>query len=359
MTDGDVGRGSGDKTAVAVCSFLNNYYQASDLSSFRQQFNLPENGFTSKDVPNDQPHSPPGIEAQLDTQWASVAGININTEYWSTAGTQPNATEPDNEPYVAFMVLLAADASPPGVVSMSYGDDEYSVSPAYAVRASVEMMKAGARGITIVVATGDIGAGCSPDGSKDFVPTFPATIPYVTSVGAVEGGTPGQSPTGEAGSTFSGGGFSNVYAAPDFQKEALARYFFVANASLPPKSHWNPSGRGFPDISAQGTDFLVINEAIPTPVSGTSAATPAIAGLMALVNSVRSGANKAPLGWMNPLLYKVAASNADNRINDATSGVNDNCNPSDGAGFPAAQGWDAVTGWGSPNYGLLKGFLSA
>ena len=41
-----------------------------------------------------------------------------------------------------------------------------------------------ARGITLLVAAGDSGAGCSATG---YVPTFPATSPWSTAVGGTDG----------------------------------------------------------------------------------------------------------------------------------------------------------------------------
>ena len=59
------------------------------------------------------------------------------------------------------------------------------VTPAYAQRCNIEFSKLAARGITLLVAAGDSGAGCSSTG---YVPTFPATSPWTTTVGGTEGG---------------------------------------------------------------------------------------------------------------------------------------------------------------------------
>ena len=47
------------------------------------------------------------------------------------------------------------------------------------------------------------------------------------------------------------------------------------------------------------------------------------------------------LGFLNPRLYAGVGTAA---LNDITSGSSAGCNT---AGFPAAKGWDAVTGFGS------------
>jgi hypothetical protein len=58
-----------------------------------------------------------------------------------------------------------------------------------------------------------------------------------------------------------------------------------------------------------------------------------------------------PLGFLNPALYKLAASSSYAQdFHDVTQG--DNTQNVDGTqvpGYSAAQGWDPVTGLGSPN----------
>ena len=53
----------------------------------------------------------------------------------------------------------------------------------------------------------------------------------------------------------------------------------------------------------------------------------------------------SPLGFLNPFIYQ----NYD-ALNDITSGQNVGCG---GEGFPAVKGWDAVTGYGTPDYAKL------
>ena len=62
-----------------------------------------------------------------------------------------------------------------------------------------------------------------PTALRRYVPTFPASSPYITAVGGLQGGTPGRSPTGERVAEISGGGFSNYFARPAFQDAAVRR----------------------------------------------------------------------------------------------------------------------------------------
>lgn len=139
-------------------------------------------------------------------------------------------------------------------------------------------MKLGMQGVSIVVSSGDSGVagpagddnpdGCLGTGAqagKIFSPDFPATCPYLTTVGAtlLTGSAAMDQET--AVTRFpSGGGFSNIYAQPAYQKAAVAKYF--ATAGMQYKSYpgpgnasfgagggiYNRDGRGYPDVGAVG-----------------------------------------------------------------------------------------------------------
>lgn len=58
------------------------------------------------------------------------------------------------EPFLAWLLLLSNTSSLPLVHSVSYGDDEDSLSRAYMKRLNWEFMKAAARGLTLLFASG-------------------------------------------------------------------------------------------------------------------------------------------------------------------------------------------------------------
>ena len=99
---------------------------------------------------------------------------------------------------------------------------------------------------------------------------------------------------------------------------------------------FNASGRGYPDVAAQGTTFAIVANGQFLAVDGTSASSPTFASIVALLNDKRLSAGLPPLGFLNPLLYSGNASSA---FNDVTSGSNPGCGTD---GFPAASGWDPV-----------------
>lgn len=350
MSDEDTGLGYYAGIVQGVASFLDELFDYGDITAFRTKYHLSidHNGSGVHDmvrcVPKTQKHSPVGVEASLDIQYITSTGNEIQTEHWSTPGKQPGA--PDNEPFVKFLAAVSAAPDAPSVFSMSYGDPEDGMSKSYATRCGTEFMKAGARGISLIAASGDSGVGCALSG---FVATFPASCPFVTGVGAVSGGTPGHSPTGEEVADLSGGGFSNIFIRPSYQDAAVKAY--LSSAILPEKKNFNADGAGFPDIAGQGIGFDVATSGFFYPISGTSAASPSAAGAFALLAQQRLSAGKERLGWLNPFLYSLGATNPGNAFNDVTTGTNTHCG--EDSGFGAAKGWDPVTGFGTLNYGQL------
>lgn len=151
---------------------------------------------------------------------------------------------------------------------------------------------------------------------------------------------------------YSGGGFSNIFALPNYQTGAVGHYL----TSYPPpysSAQYNNSGaaRGFPDISANGANYFVAVDGQNSLVYGTSASAPVVGSIFTLINEQLAEAGKNPVGFVNPVLYD----NPD-AFNDITSGSNPGCGT---AGFSAAPGWDPVTGLGTPNYEkLLQVFMA-
>merc|ERR1711998_386384 len=250
-------------------------------------------------------------------------------------------------------VSSTGDDTIPKIFSTSYGEDENSWSFEAASRLNVEFQKAGARGISLLYASGDEGANCEsggdPVGSEiDFAPEGPGSSPYVTAVGGTQPASGWPAPGGETAVGLSSGGFSNYWEMPDWQKDAVAKY--LTQSGLPDQATrtYNTSGRAYPDISAQAMNFLVVEGPISLPgVAGTSCASPTAAGIFSLLNDARMQAGQSSLGFLNPFIYENAAA-----FNDITTGSGDGCGLG-APGWPAKEGWDAVTGVGTPDYSKL------
>jgi tripeptidyl-peptidase-1 len=216
-------------------------------------------------------------------------------------------------------------------VCSSYGDNEPTVPPEYAQRVNVEFQKAGVRGISILFSSGDGGvAGGQPQQCTEFVATYPAGSPYVTAVGGTTSFAP------EVGVSFSSGGFTNYWGRPSYQASAVQDYITsFGKPTLPPAHLWNQTGRGFPDVAAQGTSYPVFIGGQAWPVDGTSCSTPTFSAIVSLLNDIRFAAGKSPLGFLNPLFYQNPA-----MFTDITAGDNPGCGTN---GFTAVKGWDPVT----------------
>ena len=221
---------------------------------------------------------------------------------------------------------------PTKVISISYGGQEADLPPSYQQRQCNEFMKLGLQGVSIVVSSGDSGVGprgpntnnCLGPNGTIFSPDFPATCPFLT----IAGGTflpPGADVTKDeevAVTRFpSGGGFSNVYPIPDYQKEAVEGYFrdsapsyaFYESEGGGEEGNgfgegdgiYNRLGRGYPDISAVGDNVLIFNRGSPTLIGGTSASAPVFAAILNRINEERIADGKGTVGFVNPTLVSL------------------------------------------------------
>ncbi|KZT44232.1 subtilisin-like protein [Sistotremastrum suecicum HHB10207 ss-3] len=260
---------------------------------------------------------------------------------------------------------------PANVISISYGADEVEFTDFYQIRECQEHAKLGMMGVTVLYASGDNGVAgnggvCieklangtvieSVNGTI-FNPSFPEGCPFVTGVGAtqVDPGSTVNDPEGAAQQViFSGGGFSNVFAIPEYQKAQVDHFFAAHN---PPYSAavFNNSRtvRAYPDVSANGVNYVIAIDGEFALVFGTSAATPVFASVITLINAERLRVGKSPVGFINPAVYSSSFKEA---FNDIKHGDNPGCGTN---GFTAVEGWDPVTGVGTPIFPkLLEQFL--
>ncbi|KAM4797097.1 tripeptidyl-peptidase 1 [Rhinophrynus dorsalis] len=348
--------GAHPNNSQACAQFLEQYFHPADLSEFMQIFGRGFNHRSEVDqVVGQQGGGRAGLEASLDVEYIMSTGANISTWVFSNPGRHES-----QEPFLQWLVLLSNLSHVPWVHTISYGDDEDSLSVAYMQRINVEFMKAAARGLTVLFASGDDGAGCREvvKGNNTFRPSFPASSPYITTVG----GTSFKNPfkvTWEVTDYISGGGFSNVFPMPTYQVSAVSQYM-KTSLKLPPGSYYNRSGRAYPDVAALSDNYWVVTNRVPIPwVSGTSASTPVFGGIVALINDHRMQKGLPPLGFLNPALYRLQG-NGTQALYDVTEGCHLSCIDDLvlGQGFCAAPGWDPVTGWGTPNYPeLLRALL--
>jgi tripeptidyl-peptidase-1 len=138
----------------------------------------------------------------------------------------------------------------------------------------------------------------------------------------------------ETSAPFSSGGFSNYFPTPSYQTAAKAAHLNSLGSNYTGK--FNASGQGFPDVSAAGTNFVIVVGGDVGTVDGTSCSSPIFASVISLLNDRLISAGRPVIGFLNPFLYSTSAS----VLNDITTGSNPGCNTN---GFNAMVGWDPVS----------------
>ena len=194
-------------------------------------------------------------EAVLDAE--TILGLTYPQPVtsFSTGGMPPYnpdlVTPTDtNEPYLTYVNYILGLKKLPQVISSSYGDDEQTVPRSYAKRVCNGFAQIGARGVSLLVSSGDSGLGdedgstCYSNDGKNtstFLPAFPAGCPYVTTVGATQQFEPEVSAYRTPGIGFdgrhhgfyaSGSGFSNYFPRPKYQDVVVPAYIKALPAGL-------------------------------------------------------------------------------------------------------------------------------
>jgi len=248
---------------------------------------------------------------------------------------------------------------------------EYCVSRAQAASVNAALQEAADRQVTVVAASGDIGAVSEPcdvysalAGGGPFTPvkavTLLASDPLVLGAGGsslIASHTTGtwnsetawSLPYGTPGTAVqaSGGGFSSLFPRPGYQD------------GVPGLG----TTRGVPDVSADANPHtgmaIVLSDGTTSTVrnsGGTSASAPIWAALIALADQYAG----RHLGFVNPAIYQIATSPSYHRaFHDITVGNNTvQFPPATITGYQAAPGWDPVTGLGSPDAQVLIPLLA-
>ncbi|ORY80854.1 peptidase S8/S53 domain-containing protein [Protomyces lactucae-debilis] len=289
-------------------------------------------------------------EANLDVQYALSLAQRIPVNFISVGGRRqmaPDETAPpiadEDEPWLELIAHLESlpNDKLPQTMSISYGDYEKDIPRPYMVAVCDGFMRLALRGMSILISSGDDGVGdsrtCGNDTMPHFVPEFPASCPFVTTVGAT-------TKLDEVAAALSGGGFSNHFERPLYQDEAVQSYLFKLSGKH--ATSFNRSGRAFPDVAAQGVNYMIYLKGKHAMTSGTSASAPTFAAVIALVNNNLMVNGRPPLGFLNPFLYGAGRTG----LRDITAGRNPGCGTD---GFGSVTGWDPVTGLGTPDFGAL------
>ncbi|KAA1474669.1 family S53 protease-like protein [Dentipellis sp. KUC8613] len=332
------------KVTLGVAGLKNYSVGYNDLQIFLQKYRPEVSDTTSFTIQ--------GFDGYVNDQSTIIATEpNLDTQY--TVGlvspTVPVAfygvgTDTSNSVIDEMIVLgnaLLQQENLPSVLSVSYGLVEGLTDQATTATVCNLYAQLGARGVSVLVSAGDFGleGGEDPTRCKEFQVDFPASCPYVTAVG----GTMGINP--EIAWDQDSSGFSSWFPSPSYQQSQVQAYLKTLPAGYD-VGRFNVSGRGYPDISSRGafTEIIVNGEVAIT--NGTSISAPIAASIFALLNAELVAAGKSPLGFLNPFIYAHPEA-----FTDITEGANPSCNSQ---GFNATTGWDALTGFGTPNYPKLR-----
>ncbi|MCU1481914.1 MAG: peptidase [Subtercola sp.] len=240
-------------------------------------------------------------------------------------------------------VATAAHAKPtPAAISISWGQSEDQWTAQARTALDDALHDAAALGVTVTVAAGDNGSSDGDSAGTNHA-DFPASSPHALACGGTSLHATGSTVTSEtvwnngSGKGATGGGVSDVFALPTWQKAAGV-----------PASSARGGGRGVPDVAANAdpqTGYEVLVDGTRAVYGGTSAVAPLWAALVArFVEALGS-----PLGLLQPSLYAAAAAGAG--LRDVTVG--------DNGAFDARVGWDACTGLGVPSGTALLAALRA
>lgn len=347
------------RTIVIVDAFSDPYI-ASDLATFDSTFGIaapPAFNIIYPDGPG--PYDAGwSDEITLDVEWAHAI---------APAATIDLVLAKDNiDADLNSATKYAVDNNLGDVISQSFGEAESCASPSDVQTLHNIYQEADGKHMTLLASSGDEGAAQVNCEGTAYIrsASWPADDPLVTGVGATS--LTANLTTGAYGSErawaddysgnpyacypasqfgCSGGGFSNIFTRPGYQAST-------------PGTNW--AHRGVPDVAYNGGvngGVLGYFDGIWYIFGGTSAGSPQWAGLVALTDQLYRGR----IGSLNTTLYRIAASPSLYRtaFHDITSGNNNfpNVDATTIFGYRTANGWDPVTGLGTPKANVLVPLL--
>jgi kumamolisin len=323
-------------------------YRLPALKTYFQTL-LKGTGPTITDVVVQGPGNNPGPDTPQSSQRGDATG-EVMLDLCVAGSLAPAAklfvyfTEFSNQGWIEALHQAITDDNNISVISISYGNPEDDPNSAWTI-SGVKLVNdafeaASGKGITICCASGDDGS--SDQGANGAHADFPASSPWVLGVGGTSlQATQGVDPQIASETVWNdlhlprpagagGGGVSAVFPLPTYQN----------GAGVPPSANPPHSiGRGVPDVAAvadpnTGVVIMHVDGKSLEPIGGTSAAAPLWASLIVRINQGLG----TRVGFLNPTLYASCATGV---LNDITVGNN--------GAYQAGPGWDACTGFGSPD----------
>src|SRR6266702_690668 len=183
------------QNTLGITGYHGQYASPSDLSIFMNRYRSDGVGatFTVEQV-NGGGNDPtnPGIEANLNIQYTQAMAYPIQQVFYSTGGLPPfipdsNVPTNTNEPYLDWLNYVLGLETIPPTITTSYCSDEQTVPRDYVTTVCNRFARLGARGVSVLFASGDNGVGggdcMANDGSGkvQFLPIFPASCTFCLS----------------------------------------------------------------------------------------------------------------------------------------------------------------------------------
>ncbi len=330
--------GSGQCIAIIE---LGGGYRTADLKNYFQTLGIAMPKITSKSV--DGGRNKPMVdtnadgEVLLDIEVAGAVAPGAKIVVYFAPNTDAGFLD-------AIKSAVHDKRNSPSVISISWGGPEKGWTSQAMQAMDQAFQEAATMGVTVCCAAGDDGSSDlrPPETNDGFLHTdFPASSPFALACGGTRLTGSGMVINEEVvwnegrndGAT--GGGVSDVFDLPKWQ----------AGINVPPSA--NPGGRigrGVPDVAGNAdplTGYQVLVDGQKGVIGGTSAVAPLWTGLIVLLNQKIGTA----VGYLHPLIYSLPV--ASGAFHDITAGNND-ITGHNGA-YKAGPGWDACTGWGSPD----------
>jgi len=329
--------GTGQSVAIIE---LGGGYAAQDLQTFFGKVGVPMPNIISVSVdgannsPTKDPNGPDG-EVMLDIEVVGSVAPKAQIIVYFAPNTDAGFLD-------AITTAIHDTQHNPSVISISWGGPESTWTSQAMQAMDGAFQDAASLGISVLAAAGDNGSTDGVKGRLSYV-DFPASAPYATGCGGTKLASSGNQITSEVvwnemprdGAT--GGGVSAAFSLPSWQTQAGVH---------PSANPGGKVGRGVPDVSGDAdprTGYFVCVDGTQTTIGGTSAVAPLWSGLIALINQKLP----KPVGYLNPLIYGGIGASA--AFRDIVSGNN--------GAYSAKQGWDACTGWGTPDGAKLLGAI--
>lgn len=341
--------GDGTGQSIGILEFGGGFFE-SDLTSFCEAASVP----VPKVIPVSVDHTPTNSNDEVT--------VEVMMDIEIVAGICPKATIPvyfghfTERGWVNILDKAIHDkVNMPSVLSISYGlgEGQHVWTDAAMETINNSFKQAALLGITICISSGDDGSDAQVGDGYAHV-SFPSSSPYVLAVGGTNL-TVSNGKTDEVvwkdgdgirmdGGGATGGGVSAFFQRPDWQDGITIK-------SIDPGAI---VGRVVPDVAAHAqtdgntTGYFIVVDGSAARNGGTSAAAPLWASLIGRINQQIPAPKK--VGYLTPVLYKKAGTGAGTvgaiGCNDITSGNNASARI---GGYDALKGYDATTGWGSPN----------